>query len=69
MSIILFLFLMFFSRDLIFLPEDKFNEDYLLQKQTTNINGIFVFLVLLSHSSQYLNIDQEIHQYIVHAKY
>ena len=32
MSIILFLFLMFFSRDLIFLPEDKFNEDYLLQK-------------------------------------
>ncbi|MBP9521392.1 MAG: hypothetical protein KBE64_05395 [Enterococcus sp.] len=46
MSIILFLFLMFFSRDLIFLPEDKFNEDYLLQKQTTNINGIFVFLVL-----------------------
>ncbi len=63
MSIILFLFLMFFSRDLIFLPEDKFNEDYLLQKQTTNMNGIFVFLVLLSHSSQYLNIDQEIHQY------
>lgn len=36
---------------------DTFHDNYMSKKQTTTINGIFVFLVVMSHAAQYISLD------------
>ncbi len=43
-----------------FAEENSFHDDYLSLTNTTAINGIFVILVFLSHSSQYISLDNGI---------
>ena len=56
MTYILFFFIALFVSGIQFAPRDQFHSDYMSKKQTTTINGIFVFLVLLSHATQYLQL-------------
>lgn len=37
----------------------KRHDDFMSHKQTTIINGIFVLLIFLSHSTQYINLSDE----------
>ncbi|MGM0123873.1 hypothetical protein IGI37_001247 [Enterococcus sp. AZ194] len=57
MTYILFFFMALFISGIRFAAKDEFHSDYMSKKQTTTINGIFVFLVLLSHATQYLNLS------------
>lgn len=38
-------------------PENSFHTDYCSPKQTSAVNGIFTVLIFLSHSSQYITLD------------
>jgi fucose 4-O-acetylase-like acetyltransferase len=57
MTYILFFFLALSITGINFAEPNKFNDDYMSKKQTTTINGIFVFLVFLSHGAQYISLD------------
>lgn len=57
MSIILLLLVFIIFSNASFVSNTQLQENYLDKKQTTTINGIFVFLVFMSHAKQYFNLD------------
>ncbi len=64
MTLILFVFVII---NLVFLRKSK---DHLSRRETVAINGIFVFLIFLSHMTGYIDTSAPIHQgYLVVQKY
>ena len=62
MNFILLIFILLFIGNIVIMPENRFNEHAFSKQQTTNINGIFVMLVFMSHASQYLDMTGDSHQ-------
>ena len=57
MSIVLLLLVLVIANGAKFVTNDGIHENYLDKKQTTTINGIFVFLVIMSHARQYIELS------------
>ena len=66
MNIILIVFLLLC---LIGLKFTKDNENYVSPLQTQQINGIFVFLILMSHFVTYIDISLPIHSFYLEFRY
>lgn len=62
MSIILLLLIITIFSNARFVEDGTIHSNYLDKKQTTTINGIFVFLVFLSHGKQYMNLSGPYHE-------
>ncbi|MBO0475853.1 acyltransferase family protein [Vagococcus sp. DIV0080] len=61
MSIIFLLLVISIFANAKFIDNDSIFTNYLDKKQTTTINGIFVFLVFLSHAKSYMNLSGPYH--------
>ena len=68
MTYILFFFIALFVSGIKFAEPNQFHDDYMSKKQTTTINGIFVFLVFLSHGAQYISLAGPSNLLYVHLR-
>lgn len=57
MTYVLLIFLISCISKFKFAGPEHFHKDYMSKKQTTTINGIFVFMVFLSHGVQYISME------------